>query len=82
MNIEEIRAKLDNGQATIGSWLQLPSPDVAELMAAAGYDWIAGYFQGNKLRGGLPICAFTGSQQGLYQDGSRSRGARSYFSDD
>ena len=41
MNIEEIRAKLDNGQATIGSWLQLPSPDVAELMAAAGYDWIA-----------------------------------------
>lgn len=29
------------GKATIGTWLQLPSPDVAELMARAGYDWVA-----------------------------------------
>lgn len=41
MNIHDIRKKLANGKATVGSWLQLPNSDVAELMAAAGYDWIA-----------------------------------------
>lgn len=41
MDIAEIRAKIKDGHATIGSWLQLPSADVAELMGAAGYDWIA-----------------------------------------
>ena len=37
----DIRARVNAGQATIGTWLQLPSPDVAELMARAGYDWVA-----------------------------------------
>lgn len=41
MDISEIRAKLAAGNATVGSWLQLPSGDVAELLAGAGYDWIA-----------------------------------------
>jgi len=31
---------MQNG-ATIGSWLQLPSPEVAEIMGRAGYDWVA-----------------------------------------
>lgn len=39
--LEEIRDTLDAGKATVGTWLQLPSPDVAELMANAGYDWVA-----------------------------------------
>lgn len=30
-----------SGGATIGTWLQLPSADVAEIMGAAGYDWVA-----------------------------------------
>ncbi len=40
-NISEIRALLAQDKATVGTWLQLPSPDVAELMARAGYDWVA-----------------------------------------
>lgn len=39
--IKAIRAKLTNGDCTIGSWMQLPSTSVAEIMGAAGYDWIA-----------------------------------------
>lgn len=41
MNIQGIRTKLAAGEPTVGSWLQLPSPDVAELLAGASYDWIA-----------------------------------------
>lgn len=36
-----IRKKMKKGQETIGSWLQIPSSDVAELMGKAGYDWLA-----------------------------------------
>lgn len=41
MDAGQIRKKLANGEASIGSWLQLPCADVAEIMAQAGYDWIA-----------------------------------------
>ena len=41
MTVHEIRARLAADKATVGTWLQLPSPDVAELMARAGYDWVA-----------------------------------------
>lgn len=41
MDLQKIRNKLAMGEATVGSWLQLPSPDVAELMARSGYDWLA-----------------------------------------
>jgi 2-dehydro-3-deoxyglucarate aldolase len=37
---KEIRAKMRNG-VTVGTWLQLPSPDAAEIMGRAGYDWVA-----------------------------------------
>jgi len=40
MNAGAIRAKMKTG-ATIGTWLQLPSPEVAEIMGRAGYDWVA-----------------------------------------
>ncbi len=40
-SIAEIRAGLAQDRATVGTWLQLPSADVAELMARAGYDWVA-----------------------------------------
>jgi len=36
----EIRAKMRTG-ATIGAWMQIPSPEVAEIMGHAGYDWVA-----------------------------------------
>lgn len=41
MDLKSLRRKLAQGKPTIGSWLQLPSPDVAEIMAKAGYDWVA-----------------------------------------
>ena len=41
MTVHDIRALLARDKPTVGTWLQLPSPDVAELMARAGYDWVA-----------------------------------------
>jgi len=37
---QAIRAKMKSG-ATIGSWLQFPSSESAEIMGRAGYDWVA-----------------------------------------
>ncbi len=41
MNSQDIRKKIAEGKPSIGTWLQLPSPDAAEIMAKAGYDWVA-----------------------------------------
>ncbi len=38
--VQVLRSLLAEGKHSIGSWLQLPSPDVAELLARSGYDWI------------------------------------------
>lgn len=39
--IQAIRAKLRSGGHSIGSWMQIPHPSVAEIMGQAGYDWVA-----------------------------------------
>lgn len=39
--IRAIRAALANNEASIGSWIQIPHPSIAEIMGQAGYDWIA-----------------------------------------
>ena len=39
--ITTLRAKLQAGQPSVGSWLQIPSSDVAELVASGGFDWVA-----------------------------------------
>lgn len=39
--IGRIRGILSAGDATVGSWIQLPHPSVAEIMGQAGYDWVA-----------------------------------------
>jgi len=39
--IRAIRTKMDQGKFTIGSWMQIPHGSVAEIMGAAGYDWVA-----------------------------------------
>jgi 2-dehydro-3-deoxyglucarate aldolase len=36
-----VRENLQNGRATIGSWMQLPDTSVAEIMGKAGYEWVA-----------------------------------------
>ena len=40
MNAREIRAKMQSA-GTIGTWVQIPSPEVVEIMGSAGYDWVA-----------------------------------------
>jgi len=36
-----VKEKLGQGQPTIGTWMQLPSVSVAEIVGKAGYDWAA-----------------------------------------
>ena len=38
--IEKFRLKLKNGNPSIGSWMQIPHPSIAEIMADANFDWI------------------------------------------
>jgi 2-dehydro-3-deoxyglucarate aldolase len=35
-----LKARIRSGAATLGSWLTLAHPAIAEIMAAAGFDWI------------------------------------------
>ena len=39
--IQSIRLALQDGQPSVGSWMQIPHPSVAEIMGQAGYDWVA-----------------------------------------
>ena len=39
-NSASLRARLRNRERTFGSWLQLGSPEVAEIMAAENFDWL------------------------------------------
>jgi 2-dehydro-3-deoxyglucarate aldolase len=39
--IRAVRSELQNGKPTIGSWMQLADTNVAEILARAGYQWIA-----------------------------------------
>lgn len=42
MNPGDLRKQLrEKEKATIGTWLQLPSPDTAEIIGRMGYDWAA-----------------------------------------
>ncbi|MFM8907414.1 MAG: HpcH/HpaI aldolase family protein [Actinomycetota bacterium] len=37
----QLRSRLRSDAPSVGSWMQIPSPDVAEVLATAGFDWIA-----------------------------------------
>ena len=39
--VKRLREKLHAGGVSIGSWMQIPHPSIAELMGQAGYDWVA-----------------------------------------
>jgi len=39
--IQKIRKTLARGEPSIGSWMQIPNASLAEIMGAAGYDWVA-----------------------------------------
>lgn len=40
MRTNHVRQKLQRGEATLGCFLGLGSPNVAELLAHAGFDWL------------------------------------------
>jgi 2-dehydro-3-deoxyglucarate aldolase len=68
-SITEIRKKLKESEVSIGSWMQLNSSAVAEIMGKAGFDWISvdmehgsisnsdlpDIFRAIELKGSLPI---------------------------
>lgn len=39
--LHDIRTVMASGKATVGTWLQLPCTDLAEMLGASGYDWVA-----------------------------------------
>jgi 2-keto-3-deoxy-L-rhamnonate aldolase RhmA len=40
MNKKQLKARLQNGEVLIGSWITLGHSGIAEIMSRAGYDWI------------------------------------------
>src|SRR5262245_56881621 len=40
MKTNFVRSKLKKGETSIGTWLTLPDPVVAQLLARSGFDWL------------------------------------------
>src|SRR5215470_12929668 len=40
MKSNPVRAKLKHGQPSVGTWLTLPDPIVAQLMSKTGLEWL------------------------------------------
>jgi 4-hydroxy-2-oxoheptanedioate aldolase len=40
MKANPVRAKLKQGRPSVGTWLTLPSPTIAQLMAKTGFEWL------------------------------------------
>ena len=40
MLASEIKAKMRRGEPSIGSWMSMGHPSIAEILALAGYDWV------------------------------------------
>jgi len=40
MKSNPVRAKLKRGEPSVGTWLTIPSPIIAQLMARTGFDWL------------------------------------------
>jgi 2-keto-3-deoxy-L-rhamnonate aldolase RhmA len=40
MLAREIKDKIRDGQISIGSWMSMAHPSIAEILAMAGYDWV------------------------------------------
>ena len=40
MRANHVRLRLAAGEASIGTWLSLPSPEAAEYVSALGFDWL------------------------------------------
>jgi 2-keto-3-deoxy-L-rhamnonate aldolase RhmA len=38
--MKPLKSRLAEGQVTVGSWLTLAHPAIAEIMSRAGFDWL------------------------------------------
>jgi len=53
-SLQRLREKLNKSEASVGSWMQLTSSDIGEIIGSAGFDWVAvdlehGQFSPNQL---------------------------------
>lgn len=37
----KVKDKLKNGQLSLGTWMQIPSPEIAEILTHQSFDWVA-----------------------------------------
>jgi len=47
LKIKSIKKKLRADELTIGSWITIGDPCIAEIMAKAGFDWLAANIKHN-----------------------------------
>ncbi|RJR32865.1 MAG: hypothetical protein C4576_29235 [Desulfobacteraceae bacterium] len=40
MLAQKIKEKMKRGEASLGSWMSMAHPSIAEILAMAGYDWV------------------------------------------
>ena len=40
-SIQAIRKKLSTNKITVGSWMQIPDSNLAEIIGQIGFDWVA-----------------------------------------
>ncbi len=76
---KKIRSVMKSGKASVGTWMQIPSAEVAEILGAAGYDWVAvdlehgsistsqlpNFFRAIELSGSLPLARLGGNNPSL-----------------
>ena len=76
---KKIRATINAGNPSIGTWMQIPSEEVAEILGDAGYDWVAvdlehgsistsqlpNFFRAIELSGSLPLARLGGNDPAL-----------------
>ena len=41
MKLASLKTRMANSETVIGSWITLAHPAIAEIMAKAGFDWLA-----------------------------------------
>ena len=79
MRKNHVREKLRAGDAVIGAFLGLGSPNVAELMACAGYDWLVVETEHNPKMGCRLKSAEVGGPRAVWRHTAFRPGCHSTF---
>jgi 2-keto-3-deoxy-L-rhamnonate aldolase RhmA len=61
-----VKAKLRQGKVSVGSWIQIGHPAIAEILSRSGFDWIAADMEHTD----ISIKEFTDIARGMYGRGS------------